>query len=53
MFEEEAKQNASLVLGKHAIAETLRELLLSDEIVRTVIGHNVSGFLRKPVRIAP
>jgi acetoacetate decarboxylase len=51
MFEGGANQHASLVLGKHPIAETLRELFLSDEVVRTLIGHNVSGLLRKPVRM--
>jgi hypothetical protein len=51
LISEEAKENVSFVLGKHIIAETIRELLLSDEVVRTMIGHNVSGVLRKPVRI--
>ena len=50
-MEEESKQNVSFLLGKHVIADTLRELLLSDEVVRTMIGHNVSGVLKKPVRI--
>jgi hypothetical protein len=51
MSEEGANLNANLVLGNHAIANTLREILLSDEVVRTLIGHDVSGFLKKPVYI--
>ncbi len=48
---EEAGESASYVLGKHPVAETIQDLLLSDEVVRTVIGHNISGILRKPARI--
>lgn len=53
ILEEESKQNVSLTLGTHVIADTLRELLLSDEVVKTVIGHNLSGVLKKPVCIKP
>lgn len=49
VYEEEANPNAILLLGKHPISKTIRNLLLSDKVLRTVIGHNVSGFLRKPV----
>jgi hypothetical protein len=49
--EEQSGGNASLMLGDHKVADTLREILISDEIVRTVIGHNVSSTLKKPVRI--
>lgn len=48
---EESGANASLVLGGHPVADTLREILLSDDIVRTMIGHNVSSVLKKPVLI--
>ncbi len=51
LISEEAGECVSFVLGKHTIAETIGELLLSDEVVRTIIGHNISGVLRKPVRI--
>jgi len=51
ILEEESKQNVNLTLGTHEIADTLRELLLSDEVMLTVIGHNLSGILKKPVRI--
>jgi hypothetical protein len=51
LISEEAGGNVSFVLGKHRIAETIRGLLLSNEVVRTSIGHNISGVLRKPVRI--
>ena len=51
ILEEESKQNVNLTLGTHEIANTLRELLLSDEVMLTVIGHNLSGILKKPVRI--
>jgi hypothetical protein len=50
-FEGESRQHAGLVLGKHAISETLGSLLLSEEPVRIIIGHDVSGFLRRPVRV--
>jgi len=49
--EEENSGNVSLVLGEHAVSDTLREILLSDKVVRTMIGHDVSSVLRKPVRI--
>jgi hypothetical protein len=49
--EEESNGNASLVLGEHAVADTLREIILSDDVVRTMIGHEVSSVLEKPVRI--
>ena len=51
ILEGEFNQNVRLVLGKHMIADILRELLLSDEVVRTMTGHNISGVLRKPVSI--
>ena len=50
-FAEEAGGTISFVLGKHPIADTIRGLLLSNEVVRTSIGHNVFGILRKPVRV--
>jgi hypothetical protein len=49
--DEESSGNASLILGEHAVADTLREILLSDEVVRTMIGHKVSSILKKPVHI--
>jgi hypothetical protein len=49
--DEEFDGNASLVLGAHPLANTLRKILLSEEIVRTVIGHNLSSTLKKPNRI--
>lgn len=49
--EEESSGNVSLMLGEHAVADTLREILLSNEVMRTMIGHNVSSVLKKPVRI--
>ncbi len=51
ILEEEAAENVSFVLGQHKIADTIRQLLLSDEVVRTMIGHDLSGVLKKPVRI--
>lgn len=45
------KQIARFVLGKHEIADSIKKLLLSDEIVRTMVGHQVSGVLRKPIPI--
>jgi hypothetical protein len=51
ILEEETKKNVKFVLGKHTIAETLKGLLLSNEVVRTMIGHEVTGVLRKPVQI--
>jgi hypothetical protein len=51
ILEEETIGRAKLVLGKHAIAETLKGLLLSNEVVRTMIGHELTGILRKPVPI--
>ncbi len=50
-FVEETGGDVRFALGKHPIAETIGRLLISDEVVRTSIGHNVSGILRKPVRI--
>jgi hypothetical protein len=50
--EDKSGGNATLKLGDHAIADTLREILLSDQIVRTVVGHNLSSILKKPVVIA-
>jgi hypothetical protein len=49
--DEESSGDESLVLGEHAVADTLREILFSNEVVRTMIGHNVSSILKKPVRI--
>lgn len=51
VYEEEANPNANLFLGKHPISEALGNLLLSDKVVRTVIGHDVSGYLKKPVHV--
>jgi len=51
ILEEETNKNVKLVLGKHTIAERLKGLLLSNEVVRTMIGHEVTGILRKPVQI--
>jgi len=53
MLEEETKENVQFVLGKHTIAEKLKGLLFSNEVVRTMIGHEVTGILRKPVQIEP
>ena len=50
-FLEETGGDVRFVLGKHPIADTIGRLLISDEVVRTWIGHDVSGVLRKPVRI--
>jgi hypothetical protein len=49
--ENDTPAKAVLELGTHGISATLKDLLISDEVIRTVIGNNVSGFLRKPVRI--
>jgi Acetoacetate decarboxylase (ADC) len=49
--DEESSGDESLVLGEHAVADTLREILFSNDVVRTMIGHNVSSILKKPVRI--
>jgi hypothetical protein len=43
---------AYLSLGSHPIASALREVLVSDDILRTVVGHQVSSVLRKPVPVA-
>lgn len=51
ILEEKTDQNVSFLLGEHKISQTIRELLHSDEVVRTKIGHNISGVLRKPVQI--
>ena len=48
---EEANPNVSFALGIHELADTIRRLLLSNEVVRTMIGHNVAGVLRKPVPV--
>lgn len=49
--EEKSGGNASLVLGNHKIADTLREILISNEVVGTVIGNNLSSTLKKPVYV--
>jgi hypothetical protein len=49
--EGKSSRNTSLVLGEHAIADTLREIFKSEEIVRTMIGHKVSSILKKPIPI--
>jgi len=41
--------NASLTLGSHPIADKLRELILTKNIERAMIGHQVSGQLQRPV----
>lgn len=51
VWEEEAPGDATLVLGQHPIGQTLRTLLLSDDVVRTLIGHDIGGAIRKPVRL--
>jgi len=43
--------DAHLSLGSHPIASELRGLLVSEDIVRTVVGHEISGILRKPVPV--
>jgi len=53
ILEEQTKENVQFVLGKHIIAETLKGLLLSNEVVRIMIGHEVTGVLRKPVQTEP
>ena len=50
-LEQQANQNVKFVLGEHPIAEKLKGLLLSDQVKRTMIGKDVSGVLRKPVRV--
>ena len=49
--EEETNEHVKFVLGTHTIAETLKGLLLSNEVVRTMMGHEVTGILRKPVQV--
>jgi hypothetical protein len=51
IFEGEASQNTNLILGEHPIADQLGKLLLSNKVMRIVIGHDVKGKLRKPVRV--
>jgi hypothetical protein len=51
IYEGDATQKTKLSLGEHPIADKLRKLLISDEVVRIVIGHDVSGYLRKPVLV--
>lgn len=51
IWEEQSSGNATLLLGDHPVADTLRKSLLSHEVVRTMTGHNVSSLLKKPVRI--
>jgi hypothetical protein len=48
---EESNGNVSLILGEHPVAYKLREILISDEVVSIMIGHNVSSLLKKPVPI--
>jgi hypothetical protein len=43
---------AYLSLGSHPIALELRQLLVSEDIVRTLVGHEVTAVLRKPVPVA-
>jgi hypothetical protein len=51
IFEGEASQNTNLILGEHPIADQLGKLLLSNKVMRIVIGHDVKGKLRRPVRV--
>ena len=50
ILEQKTNENVNLLLGKHPVAETLKGLLLSNEVVRTMIGHELMGILRKPVQ---
>lgn len=51
IYEDEANPEAMLSLGKHPITEIIRDLLLSDDVIRTMTGHNLTGILKKPVRV--
>jgi hypothetical protein len=51
IYEGEGSVNSKLILGEHPISEELRKLLLSEEVLRIIIGHDVSGNLRKPVLV--
>jgi hypothetical protein len=51
IYEGEGTNNPRLVLGEHPISEELRKLILSENVLRIIIGHDVSGILRKPVRV--
>ena len=44
-------ENAQFELGSHKISDTLGEIILSEQIVRLMTGHAVSGILHKPVQI--
>ena len=52
ILDRSTRMGAHLGLGSHAIAAVLRQLLISEDIVRTVVGHGVSAVLRKPVPVA-
>lgn len=39
------------VLGAHRIANDVKKLLKSNEIVKIIIGNELSGILRKPVKV--
>lgn len=51
IFEGKANHNTNLILGEHPIADQLRKLLLSNNVMRIVIGHDIKGKLRKPMRV--
>jgi hypothetical protein len=51
IFVGEGTDNTKLQLGGHPISEELRRLILSEEVMRVIIGHDLSGKLRKPVRV--
>lgn len=51
IYEEGGTNNSKLLLGDHPISEELRKLILSEEVLRIIIGHDLSGILRKPVRV--
>jgi Acetoacetate decarboxylase (ADC) len=49
VYEEDYPSNSKLILGKHAISNMIRELLISEEIQRVSIGHLMTGIWKKPV----
>ncbi len=46
-------ENVDFTLGQHRIANELRSLLKNEQVLRVVIGNELSGILRKPVVVTP
>lgn len=51
IFEGEAGKNTTFILGEHPISDKLRSLIISSQVRRIMIGHELKGKLRKPVLI--